>query len=685
MKKFLYKLLFLILSVFNLSSCYDDSELRNKVDNHEERLQSLENLCRQINTNISSLQSIIEAIQKNDYITSITPIQEGNDIIGYTINFTQSGAITIYHGEDGETPVIAAKLDENGVYYWTIDGEWVKDEQGNKIPTTGTDGENGTTPYLKIEDGYWYVSYDNGTSWQLLYKAVGEDGVDGDSFFKEVIENDYSVIFILSDGSELELLKYRQGKATLLSFGFTMLNNPSVLLYDISCEIKENNVIDCRIPYIVETKTLIPTFTFVGENVKINNEIIDSDTTKVDFSRPVTVIVEDKYGYQEYTINVYAFTGLPIIRINTEGYEDVVSKDEYLKGSFELVEDILTKGYNEVVSYDVKIKGRGNSTWGLPKKPYKIKFSEKVSLLGEPEEKSWLLLANYTDKTFLRNSTAFYMGIMSNLSYTTKSHFVELFLNERYRGTYLLCEDKDVSEKRINISKDGYLLEIDAKAAEEDVTFNISSIGMPINIKEPEILKDSEEYNLVKNYLLTVEEVLFSESFADKETGYSKYIDVNSFIDWYLINEISKNNDAIFYSSCYMTYEPGGKLYMGPLWDFDIAFGNVNYNNCQFPEGFYIKNVKWYSRLFEDPLFIAKVKDRFDYFYNNQNEILAYINSCADYLQYSMLENNAVWGTLYQATWPNFAVLGNYENEVQYLKSFFLKRMEWLKKEFEQM
>ena len=214
-------------------SCeYDDSDLVNRMDNLENRIKKLEELCTQMNTNISSLQTIVNAIQKNDHISTIAPITKDGKEIGYSIVFTSGKNITIYHGEDGKdgtngqngqdghTPKIGVKQDSDGNYYWTIDGEWLTDDNGNKIKANGTDGkdgengtngndgqngENGTdgkngtdgiTPQLKIENEYWYVSYDNGQTWKQLGKATGEDGTngkdgqdgangkDGDSFFQ---------------------------------------------------------------------------------------------------------------------------------------------------------------------------------------------------------------------------------------------------------------------------------------------------------------------------------------------------------------------------------------------------------------------------------------------------------------------------------------------------------------------
>ena len=131
----------------------------------------------------------------------------------------------------------------------------------------------------------------------------------------------------------------------------------------------------------------------------------------------------------------------------------------------------------------------------------------------------------------------------------------------------------------------------------------------------------------------------------------------------------------------------GGKLKMGPIWDMDVAYGNINQANqtCYDPKEFYIKYTKWYDRLFKDPVFVARVKERFNFFYSHMNDILAHVNADAQYLKYSAEENNDVWHLLNVKTWSNYNIWGSYQNEVQELKEWFVTRMEWLKPQFDNM
>ena len=254
---------------------------------------------------------------------------------------------------------------------------------------------------------------------------------------------------------------------SLVSVVFKCKNNSYQLNEDITCEILDDSVVVCRIPNIVENKQLTPDIKYNGEQLLIDG-VGFQEGLQYDFRKPVILTVVSGQKSMEYMMYVHSFTGLPILWIETEGRQDITSKDEYLNASFRLEEGVVTRGAGDVVSESVKIKGRGNTSWELfDKKPYRLKFDKKVSLLGEPADKSWILLANPNDKTMLRNQISFFIGKMSRLDWTPRAHFVELMLNGKYNGTYLLCEKIKVSKDRVDIGDDGFLLEQDGYATSE--------------------------------------------------------------------------------------------------------------------------------------------------------------------------------------------------------------------------
>lgn len=485
--------------------------------------------------------------------------------------------------------------------------------------------------------------------------------------------------------TRLDDLETIQKEPKLLSISFLSKGNSIQLVENVKGEIIGDSVVECWVKNIMSDKQLIPHFEYTGESVTIDYTPAKTDETVIDFRKPVKLTVFNHGKTKDYTVYVYSFTGLPVLWIETEGRVEITSKDEYLNAHLKIVENVRTRSAGDVTEADVKIKGRGNSTWTMDKKPYALKFDEKISLLDEPQDKSWVLLANYTDKTLLRNQTAFYLGSISNLDYTPRFHFVDLMLNGRYNGTYQLGDKLKIGKNRVNVGDDGFLLEIDAKAGADEITFRTNYLGQPVNIKDPNVEIDDENYNYIKKYVITAEDALFSDKFKDAEEGWQKYMDMDSFADWYLVNEIAKNNDACLFSSCYMHLRRGDKLKMGPLWDFDIAFGNVNYNGTFSTDGFWIKKATWFSRLFQDPAFVTKVKERFDYFYSRKDDIMNEINTNAQYLKYSAQENNNKWHTLYTYTWPNYDIWGSYLNEVQSMKEWLNARFEWLKTEFDKM
>lgn len=465
--------------------------------------------------------------------------------------------------------------------------------------------------------------------------------------------------------------------SSISKFKFSVDDNKMQIINDIEFKIEDNRITG-RIPYYTKLESLIARFETNASMVKVGETIQISGVTANNFVEPVEYTVLHEDGSEEtYTVEVTNFTGLPVLFIYTDNKEPIASKDNYVNGT------IFFDGAGEFenLTAPMRIKGRGNSTWSMPKKPYRIKFDEKQSMAGFPANKDWVLLANYADKTSLRTEVAFNISRNTSLEYTPRTQHVEVFINDVYNGTYVLTEQLKIGKDRINVTDDGYLLEVDqlSRLDEGDVYFKTDRILL--NIKDPDVELNSERYNWIRDFVIAAENALYGVNFKDPQNGYAKYIDVGSFVDWYLVNEITKNNDAKFFSSCYMNITPGGKLKMGPVWDYDIALGNVNYNNNYDPTGFWIKNSKWISRLFEDPAFVELVKER----YNNLrgiilNNIIAELNQDASYLSWSMIENNNKWGTLYTYTWPNDAIWGSYNNEIQYLKTWLSQRISWLDK-----
>ena len=297
-----------LFAVVALTSCkYDDDDLWNSVHGLENRVAKLEELCKQMNTNISSLQTIVTALQNNVYVTGTTPLMKDGKEIGYTITFSKGNPITIYHGKDGEdgtTPTISVKKDTDGVYYWTLNGEFIVVD-GGKIQAEGkdgTNGTNGTTPQFKIENDYWFVSYDNGANWTQLGKATGEDGVGGDSMFSGVdyeTSTDY-VIFTLSNGTQIKLPTWSAFEALQRLCNETNTNLSA--LQTIVTALQNNDYITSVDPLTENGKVVGYTIKFAKSNpIVIYNGKDGADG--VDGNTPVIGVKKDTDGIYYWTLD----------------------------------------------------------------------------------------------------------------------------------------------------------------------------------------------------------------------------------------------------------------------------------------------------------------------------------------------------------------------------------------------
>lgn len=378
---------------------------------------------------------------------------------------------------------------------------------------------------------------------------------------------------------------------------------------------------------------------------------------------------------------------LPVLRLTTDSGLPITSKEEYVPGQW------MLEGSPDTISGVLQIRGRGNSTWDLmPKKSYRIKLSDRQMLLDMPSSRDWVLIANHSDKTLMRNALAMELGTTIGMAWTPRTASVEVFLNGVYNGVYLLSENIKVAEDRVNIDElgeedvgpevvsGGYLLEVDFRR--DGYTIDTAIEELPIVFQDPEEpALEQEAY--ITNYLNEFEAVLHSEDFADPVSGYAAYIDVDSFIRWYLVNEIFRNVDANMWSSCWMYKPRDGRLHMGPLWDFDLAAGNANYSDAFVTSGWWVREGPWFSRLFEDPAFLARVREIWNEIASDQlPALLQAIQTRATSMQQAQLNNFQRWPVLESYVWPNYTIPGSYAGEIAYLDDFLRARIAWMDSQF---
>lgn len=429
-------------------------------------------------------------------------------------------------------------------------------------------------------------------------------------------------------------------------FGFTMADN-SGLPFNVACCISDTEI-TAVVPAGVDLTALRAKFSFGGQEIRCGDAKVTPDTVwNLTSPKTLTVVAANSVTHT-VTLNVQCLdTGLPSMAVTLSGGATV---DSIVKASYTKASVYLGGGDASVCDYAMeesllvsgKIKGRGNSSWGEPKKGYTVKLDKKASLLGMSKSKGWALIANYGDKSLLRNAMASYLATESGVAYVMKVRPVDLWLNGEYWGTYNLTEKVDIEKERVNISKVpdlaegetiddvaaasvGYLLEFDGHVLEvkspngktvkldewetygedwktweytyydeykkanktgkvyynpntDETFFKLPYVGKPCTIKDPdtEELSDAmREYIFQKVMLL--DSVLKNRNKAPDRVA--ELLDLEAFMRWCVVEELTDNTDSSFHSSVYMTLDVGGKFVMGPVWDFDRSMGNCRYWN----------------------------------------------------------------------------------------------------------
>nr|WP_294789836.1 CotH kinase family protein [uncultured Mucilaginibacter sp.] len=473
--------------------------------------------------------------------------------------------------------------------------------------------------------------------------------------------------------------------AELTTFKIEAKNNSGKITADVNCTITGDSII-AVVPEMTKNNKWVVTFETKksGTIVKANDTLQLSGATVTDFSVPVTYSLKSSTGFvKDYKVKIKVFTGLPILYITTDA--PVVSKDVYVNGVVDIDANVE---YDQVATHiPTQMKGRGNSTWSKSsylKKPYRLKFNAKSPMLGMPSAKNWVLLANYNDKTLLRNKIAMELGRRMKSDFAPQSRFVEVVLNGDFLGNYLLTSQVEIHENRVNIAPlsagnitGGYLFELDQRL-DADFWFKTTLKSTPITFKDPDA-PTTAQYNYLKSYVDEAEAALFADNFKDPINGYAKYIDADSFIRWFLVEETMKNQDSRDYSSIYYYKPANGRIGMGPVWDFDISGGNCDYSDSKFPTDWHTRYCEWLYRLKADNDWTVKVRNMWKGARQNEvKQVLDDIDKYAKDLQLSQEQNFKRWPILKTYVYPNAVVLGTYESEVAYFKSFMTQRIAWI-------
>jgi hypothetical protein len=486
---------------------------------------------------------------------------------------------------------------------------------------------------------------------------------------------------------EPEIEKEVSKRPFFTSFSFRKENNQT-LFNDVKGEFVEDSVILVSCFKVDNVRSLIATFEGNFRTVEVNGVLQYSDKSMNDYTDTLSYHLTDSVGnIANYTVLVNAMNGVPRLDIYTAGGVPIISKEDYVDATL-TISNNLQKGGNGV--YECEIRGRGNATWNNhPKKPYKIKLKKKTSLFGFPAEKDWVLLADYCDKSLMRTAYIFGLSKIAGMEFSVHFQYCDLYLNGEYRGTYILTEQVEKSKKRVAIEDDGYLIEDDLYYEYEPIYFTTSLQGYNYTFKHPnpskgEIVVGDERYNYIKGFLDDFERVLYSDEFTDPDTGYRQYIDIESFVKWFLATELPGNLEPnLFY---YMP-QKGGKLKIGPIWDAEWSLGLAAKGGDYYGWHLYPYEAKhdiaiwaenkYYKRLLLDPYFVSQVQLEWSEMKKRIESFQTDMNDYRDYIKHTQESNFTKWPILDEYVSVGLIALGSWEAEVDYIEDFFAKRLEW--------
>lgn len=391
------------------------------------------------------------------------------------------------------------------------------------------------------------------------------------------------------------------------------------------------------------------------------------------------------YHYRRTISEDTAITGLPVVFLNTSCTQDEIVKEIWEEGGRIAILNPVT--WELEYSGGTSVKGRGNTTWKeCPKKPYSLKLDSKGSLLGMAKHKRWCLLANYLDRTLLRNAVAFEIAKCTSLEWTPSGQFVELVFNGVHRGNYFLCEQIKVDKNRVNITEldpeategdaitGGYIMELDTYYDEVN-KFKSAYYNLPYMFKDPDEVNPAQ-FAYLEDYINKMESRLKDDTFFNAGE-YKEYLDLKSFADYWIVCELTRNREVNHPKSTYMSKDLLGKIKAGPVWDFDwetfTPFSKLSN---------YEINGIYYSRLMQDPEFKAMVKERWNAMKPQLLTIPDKIEALSKEIEVSEAVNWSMWSITKNSSWNwrniNGDIWKTFPDAVSKMENAYTAKLNWM-------
>ncbi len=464
---------------------------------------------------------------------------------------------------------------------------------------------------------------------------------------------------------KIALSEYEDPELAISTYSVEKSKNPE-LRADVHFEIAGDTIYGSLDP---DYPMLLPTFSSASQQININGAV-QNEVAAVNFDGEITYSLVSSKGFKKnyfVKVNWNKKVAIPHIYITTEGNAGITSKENYVQA------DISIDGRNIYSNYTgtTKIKGRGNSTWGYPKKPYRLKLDSKASLLGLSAEKDWVLLANYLDGTNMLNAIAMKTGKLLDIPYANNIIPVELTLNGEYKGLYMFTEQVEVESNRVNAGDGGVLLELDTNF-DEPWQFKSASYNLPVMIKYPDLASEDELAPLRLQFE-QMEALVAAPDFPDN--NYLDYIDGASVASYLIVYLLTGNEEINHPKSTYIHKTSTGKYTMGPIWDFDWAFSyegsNRHFSSYSRPLFWSSSSngTRFFTRLLSDPQIKEMIRQKWSDFKTGKlTELLAFADEYSNLIEGARHYDYQLWKR----------GGADFTNEVSNLKTWLNNRVSYL-------
>lgn len=384
---------------------------------------------------------------------------------------------------------------------------------------------------------------------------------------------------------------------------------------------------------------------------------------------------ENNPDYLPLDDSMYPYAELPRIVIETKNFRELRNRETKVPAKLQ----IYGKESPTSEVLELTVRGRGNSSFGMSKYGMKLEFANKIALFGMPKNRDWALVANYGDKTHLRNYMAYRLSNWLNADYTPRGCFVELYFNRKYMGLYLLVETIKVSKYRVNITEDDttFLVEKEDPAKYDDPYIITPNTNYIYHIKSPHNVTDFSK-ELLLNHLSAFDDFLFTQNFYPDE-AILDWIDLDDYLLYYWVQEYSKNEDGAYSRSIYFSWKKGEPIHFGPLWDFDLSFGNQSLKRNKPAENWYVRTAAINYYIFENSL----VKNEANLFWQlNKNKFKDLIDSVSVYrtiIEHAIHNEYKRWPIMSNTeNWALKEPYDSYDDAINAMIEWMQKRYNWI-------